>query len=187
MAKRSNNRNRRGIRSQQPKRTTPATVVVVVVALALFGGVAAWALTSGGGDASQETIPASAGGGGETAVISGSVHTVRHYNGALPTGSNPRNDGLPTLVWFSVTWCHFFLHMSDFAYPVAEEFQEQLVFLEKSVDHDRDAALRFRVRGTPTFVMLDPTGEEVGRFNFQNDAVGFRQAIEAALGAYAGT
>ena len=186
MAKRSNNRNRRGIRSQQPKRSAPGPAIAVVVALVLFGGVAAWALTSGG-DGIQEAIPASAGTDGETTVINGSVHTVRHYNGELPSGSNPRGDGLPTLVWFSGTWCHFCHHMSDFAYPVAEEFDERLVFVEKSVDHDRDAALRFRVRGTPTFVMLDPSGEEVGRFSFQNDAVDFRQAIEAALGAHAGT
>jgi thiol-disulfide isomerase/thioredoxin len=187
MAKRNNKRIRRGIRSQQAKSSTPATAIVVVVALVLFGGVAAWALTSGGGDESQDTVAASTGANGETTVISGSVHTVRHYNGELPTSSNPRADGLPTLVWFSGTWCHFCHHMSDFTYPVADEFEERLAFVEKSVDHDRDAALRFRIRGTPTFVMLDRSGEEVTRFSFQNDAVGFRQAIEAALGAHAGT
>ena len=185
MAKRNNKRNRRGIRSQQPKRSTPATAIVAVVALALFGGVAAWALASGAGG-THEAIPASAGADVSTTVINGSVHTVRHYNGDLPSSSTPRGDGLPTLVWFSGTWCHFCHHMSDFAYPVAEEFKEQLAFVEKSVDHDREAAHRFRIRGTPTFVFLDPSGEEVGRFSFQNDADGFRQAIEAALGAYAG-
>lgn len=180
MARRNNNRNGRGIRSQQPKRTTPATAIVAVVALLLFGGVAAWAFTSGDGG-TQGAAPSSAATDGGTTVIEGSVHTVRHYNGELPASANPQGDGLPTLVWFSGTWCHFCHHMSDFAYPVAEEFDDRFVFIEKSVDHDRDAALRFRVRGTPTFVMLDPSGEEVGRFNFQTDAAAFRQAIRAAL------
>jgi hypothetical protein len=32
------------------------------------------------------------------------THTVRHSTAPLPSADNPREDGKPTLVWFSATW-----------------------------------------------------------------------------------
>lgn len=119
--------------------------------------------------------------GGEVRVLRGSAHTVYHSDAALPTSNEPRADGRPTLVWFSGTWCHFCERMDPFAWETASGFGDELVFLEKSVDHDRGAASRFGVRGTPTFVLLDARGREVTRFFFQADRSAFASTIEAAL------
>jgi thiol-disulfide isomerase/thioredoxin len=114
-------------------------------------------------------------------VLRGSAHTVYHSDAALPTSNEPRADGRPTLVWFSGTWCHFCERMEPFAWETASGFGDQLVFLEKSVDHDRSAASRFGVRGTPTFVLLDASGREQARFFYQADRASFASTIEAAL------
>jgi predicted DsbA family dithiol-disulfide isomerase len=56
-----------------------------------------------------------------------------------------------------------------------------MVFVEKSVDDDRNAASRYGIRGTPTFVLIDAAGQEVTRFGFQRDEQSFVTAIESAL------
>ena len=71
--------------------------------------------------------------------------------------------------------------MESFALQTASGFSERMAFVEKSVDHDRGAAGRFAVRGTPTFVMIDESGDEVARFFFQLDSNSLTEAIEAAL------
>ena len=71
--------------------------------------------------------------------------------------------------------------MEPFVLQTASGFSERMVFVEKSVDHDRSAARRFAVRGTPTFVMLDGGGDEVARFFFQPDSETLSEVIEAAL------
>ena len=115
-------------------------------------------------------------------VLQGAPHTVQHSTVSLPSSANPRSDGLPTLVWFSGTWCHFCFEMETFAYDTAAQFAGSVHFVEKSVDHDRNAAGKYGVRGTPTFVLIDAKGGEIARFGFQRDKAAFAAAIAASLG-----
>lgn len=166
-----------------------ARSLLLIAGVLLIGGIAALIVLRGG---SSDSSPAAAdtaaaqvarenAGGGEVRVLTGSRHTVYHSAAPLPTESNPRADGRPVLVWFSGTWCDFCERMEPFAHPTASRFSERLVFLEKSVDHDRSAAVRYAVRGTPTFVLIDAAGREIARFGFQATAEAFAAAIEAAL------
>lgn len=111
------------------------------------------------------------------------VHTVLHSPDPLPTEASPSRDSRPTLVWFSGTWCHFCASMEGFAHAAAGRFTDEIRFVEKSVDHDRAAARRYCVRGTPTFVLIDVEGRELARFSYQPDAERFARQIEAALTA----
>ena len=149
-------------------------LIIAAVAVAVFGGW--YVLAGGGGDGS-----ASAEDSGPVRVIDGSRHTVFHSNLPLPTGSVPQAEGKPTLVWFSGTWCEFCEAMEPFANSTAAEFDARMVFVEKSVDHAESDSQKFRVRGTPTFVMLDVNGSEIARFGFQRTAGAFRATIEDAL------
>lgn len=119
--------------------------------------------------------------GGPISVYTGSHHTVYHSSRPLPTSSSPTSDGRPTLVWFSGTWCEFCEQMEPFAHEVASEFRDRLIFVEKSVDHDRNAAGRYGIRGTPTFVLIDDEGRELARFGFVRNAADFAAQIEASL------
>jgi len=157
-------------------------------ALAAIGGLLAFALLAGAGGggsaaADPETVAlAREASGGEVQVYTGSAHTVYHSTAPLASSVAPRSDGKPTLVWFSGTWCHFCEQMEGFALDTAEGFGERMAFVEKSVDHDRSAASRYGVRGTPTFVLIDAAGNEVVRFHYQSSQQDFAAAIEAALG-----
>jgi thiol-disulfide isomerase/thioredoxin len=111
----------------------------------------------------------------------GSHHTVYHSTAALPTSDQPRADGMPTLIWFSGTWCEFCEQMEPWAHATAAEFADRVVFVEKSVDHDRAAAARYGVRGTPTFVLIDASGRRLSQFSFQSSVSAFKSAIQQAL------
>lgn len=119
--------------------------------------------------------------GGEVSVLTGTHHTVYHSTAALPTAQKPRADGKPTLVWFSGTWCEYCERMEPFAHDTARQFSDRAVFVEKSVDEDRNAAAAYGIRGTPTFVLIDANGRELGRFGFQANAPAFSKAIESTL------
>jgi thiol-disulfide isomerase/thioredoxin len=106
---------------------------------------------------------------------------VYHSAAPLPSASAPRADGKPTLVWFSGTWCEYCEQMDSFAHETANGFAARMVFVEKSVDDDRSAASRYGIRGTPTFVLIDARGKELGRFGFQSSSAAFAQTIEAVL------
>ncbi|GAB4338383.1 MAG: hypothetical protein Kow0010_26720 [Dehalococcoidia bacterium] len=121
--------------------------------------------------------------GGPISVYTGSHHTVYHSSRPLPSASSPASDGKPTLVWFSGTWCEFCEQMEPFAHRVASGFRDRLTFVEKSVDHDRSAAGRYGIRGTPTFVLIDTQGRELTRFGFVRGEADFAARIEAALTA----
>ena len=119
--------------------------------------------------------------GAEVKVLTGSHHTVYHSMAPLPTSASPRADGRPTLVWFSGTWCESCEQMEPYAHATASKFTDRMVFAEKSVDDDKAAASRYAVRGTPTFVLIDANGKEIGRFGFQTSEAAFAAAIEGAL------
>jgi thioredoxin-related protein len=73
--------------------------------------------------------------------------------------------------------------MEPFAHEVMARYRDRVVFVEKSVDHDRDASLRYGIRGTPTFVLIDAGGNEILRFGFESTAEDFAQTVEQALAA----
>jgi thiol-disulfide isomerase/thioredoxin len=131
-------------------------------------------------DASVQAVAAE-NAGGPVEALTGSRHTVYHSAAALPDETHPRADGRPTLIWFSGTWCDFCERMDPFAYDVMAAYRERAVFVEKSVDHDRNAAARYGIRGTPTFVLIDAAGNELTRFGFQPTAGLLGATIEQAL------
>lgn len=116
-------------------------------------------------------------------VLTGGIHTVYHSQAPLPTADAPREDGRPTLVWFSGTWCDICHRMEPYANTTFQQFEGRIAFVEKSVDHDRASASRYGVRGTPTFVLLDAQGRDVARFFYQPDADRLAQAVTRALEA----
>lgn len=168
------------------KRSLPLGTIGWVVGGAAVLGLLAVLLTSAGGsqaaDAATEQL-ARQNAGTDVTVHSGRQHVVYHSDPPLPTANAPRADGQPTLVWFSGTWCHICERMAPFAHETASGYTDQLVFVEKSVDHDRESSGRYGVRGTPTFIMLDAVGSEVTRFHGAGDAASFASAIEQALSA----
>lgn len=116
-------------------------------------------------------------------MLKGGIHTVAHSLVPLPSASAPRADGRPTLVWFSGTWCDVCASMEPYTNATLAQFDGQLAFVEKSVDHDRGAVTRYGVRGTPTFVLIDAQGKELGRFLYQPDAARLTQAVNRLLAA----
>ena len=164
-------------------RIVGAAGLVVAVALGIFAlraqpGIPSTAVGTRNDGA---VVAAAEGGASGTILLKGGVHTVRHSTAPLPTAAAPRPDGRPTLVWFTATWCEVCESMAPYAHQAIAEFDERIASVEKSVDHDRPAASRFSVRGTPTFVLIDAQGHEVQRFFYQPDGARLRQTIDAAL------
>lgn len=165
--------------------------LLLTAAVALLIGGYVLSVRSGGGPAEARSaaegpaVPAEAiaasNAGGVVVSYSGAHHTVFHSTAPLPDARQPSSDGRPTLVWFSGTWCEYCGQMEPFAHQTAAALAEQVRFVEKSVDHDRSAAARYAVRGTPTFVLIDGSGREISRFFFQPTPQAFTRAIEVAL------
>ena len=118
--------------------------------------------------------------GAEIQVFRGSAHTVYQSMGALPSAANPRSDGRPTLVWFTTTKCGTCQQMDPYVYPTLESYASRLIFAEKAIDRSSDAA-RHGVTTAPTFVLLDSSGTEAGRFGFEPTAAALKAAIDALL------
>ncbi|MGE0538881.1 MAG: thioredoxin domain-containing protein [Dehalococcoidia bacterium] len=131
-------------------------------------GASQQAMSASAQSGESMTAMAEANSGGPVRVLRGSHHTVYHSDQALPTAAAPRADGKMTLVWFSGTWCEVCETMEPYVHQTAVGYRDQEVLIEKSVDHARDDARRFAVRGTPTFVVLDPAGRELTRFHYQS-------------------
>ncbi|MGE0600589.1 MAG: thioredoxin family protein [Dehalococcoidia bacterium] len=187
MAKRTNARHRPAVGRHVSTRKPSAawrSWAIGAAAVAALGVVVVLAIQAAGRESTEDpTITALAreNAGGEVRVLTGTHHTVYHSVAPLPSDGVPRADGKPTLVWFSGTWCEFCERMEPFAHQAASDFADRLVFVEKSVDDDRSAAARYGVRGTPTFVLIDASGQEIARFGFQPTLPAFAQAIETAL------
>ena len=183
MSKRSRARRRRGAAPQRRRRLAwkawlgwgAAAVVVIGLGAVLIRGPA--------GSAEDPSMAALAeeNAGGPVRVLTGSNHTVYHSTLPLPSAASPRADGKATLVWFSGTWCEFCERMEPFVHATANRYAGRIVFVEKSVDHDRGAASRYGIRGTPTFVLVDDRGDELGRFFYQQSATQFAELLEAAV------
>jgi len=119
--------------------------------------------------------------GGPVQVMTGPAHTVYHSELSLPSVAAPRQDGKPTLIWFSNTTCTFCERMDPFVFTAAARFTDRVVFVEKSVARDRGTASRYGIRGTPTFVLVDIVGDEIGRFFFQSTGTAFADSLLTAL------
>lgn len=173
-------------RTSRWTRAMPALVALGVVVL-----VGAYVMGRGGegpeARAAVEADPAAAlelasrNAAGDVVRYAGSHHVVYHSSDPLPDGRTGAPDARPTLVWFSGTWCEYCEQMEPFAHGVAANLGERVRFVEKSIDHDRAAATRYAVRGTPTFVLIDGSGREISRFFYQPTPGAFSKAIEAAL------
>jgi thioredoxin-related protein len=71
--------------------------------------------------------------------------------------------------------------MERFVEPSAEKFEDRMAFVEKSVDHSPELVRQYRIFGTPTFVLIDSKGEEVGRFGFEAGSEPFEEKISKLL------
>lgn len=157
-----------------------AAVALVAIGVLMMGG--SDDSSPGSAEASIElTLATQNADDGAIRVLTGRAHTVYHSEDPLPSGESPRADGRPTLVWFSATWCTTCERMEPFAHATANRLTDELVFIEKSVDEESSTAARFRVLGTPTFVLIDSSGNEIARFGYQPDAGSFEAAIREAL------
>ena len=69
--------------------------------------------------------------------------------------------GQPTLVWFHADWCHVCQQIKPDVAELGETYEGQVHFVRLNVDHpDARGALRqYRVRATPTFVLIDADGQ----------------------------
>ncbi len=191
MAKRSRSKQQRQVERQRTQRRqrawrVPAMWIGGVAALA-FVGVFVVGLGGEGVPASPATLAiAERIGTGSVSIRRGSAHTVYHSEQPLPTRAAPSSDERPTLVWFSGTWCSFCERMEPWIWEAASGFSGEIVFVEKSIDHDRNAARAYGIRGSPIFVLIDGSGNEIARFGYVANAGDFARAVEAVL-ARAGT
>jgi thiol-disulfide isomerase/thioredoxin len=102
-------------------------------------------------------------GSDDVKVIAGGIHAVRHSVRPLPSPDNPRPDGLPTLVQFAATWCEVCHAMEPVMAHIRRTTEGRLVVVEKDVDSEMGLVRLYRVVGTPTFIVLDAQGREIGR------------------------
>ena len=93
----------------------------------------------------------------------------------VPTGADTEPAGLaaaeagrigrPALVWFHAHWCHVCQEIRPDMTELAGAYADRLAFITMNVDHadTQPSAARYRVGGTPTFVLLDASGQVVDR------------------------
>ena len=67
--------------------------------------------------------------------------------------------------------------MQQFVAPTVAKHQDKLALVEKDVDREPALAQQFRVFGTPTFVLLDAQGREVGRVPADNNPTRWEQRL----------
>lgn len=72
------------------------------------------------------------------------------------------NSETPTLVDFFATWCGPCKMMEKPLEEVKEEIGEKARVLKVDVDSNREAAMKYNVRGVPTFIIFK-NGEPVWR------------------------
>lgn len=95
----------------------------------------------------------------------------------MPTGADTELSGLaaaeagrmgkPTLVWFHAHWCHVCQEIRPEMEAIGQAYSPRLAMVTMNVDHvdSQDAAQRYQVSGTPTFVLFGADGEVVKRFS----------------------
>ncbi len=105
------------------------------------------------------------------------IHVVYHSLGPVPSATAPRTDGKVTLLMLAATWCTTCRMMSSFIAPTVAKHSTRLGLIEKDIDREQALVRQFRVFGTPTFVVLDPMGNELGRLPPDNDPQRWEQRL----------
>ena len=67
--------------------------------------------------------------------------------------------------------------MEQFAYQTFDQLAPKMELVEQVIDLDPEVDRRYRIPGSPTFVLVDPTGKMLTRFHFEPT----RAALEARL------
>ena len=67
--------------------------------------------------------------------------------------------------------------MEQFAYQTFDRLAPKMELVEQVIDLDPDVDRRYRVPGSPTFVLVDAKGKQLTRFHYEPTAV----ALEARL------
>ena len=97
------------------------------------------------------------------------IHVVYPSLAPLPSSAAPRPDDKITLLMLGATWCPTCKVMAPIVSPTVAKHSGQLALVEKDIDREPALASQFRIFGTPTFVLLDPTGREIGRLPPDNN------------------
>lgn len=154
------------------RRAVPLAVAGIggsaVIAVALWQSSAPPATSLAGDDIAQAAVLA----GVTPEKISPStrgIHVVYHSLGPVPSATTPRTDGKATLLMLGATWCTTCRMMSSFIAPTVAKHSDRLGLIEKDIDREQALVRKFRVFGTPTFVVLDPLGNELGRLPPDNN------------------
>lgn len=145
-------------------------------------GFAVWVLLEAGGETGVDEAAlalARSNAGGQVIAIQGTEHTIYHALDPLPSASSPRADGRPTLVWFTGPACAACEDLRGIN-TVMAGYRGRVVFMEKAADRDT-AAARYAVGNDPVFLLVDASGEELGRFPLPEDEAAFRAALDALL------
>ena len=145
-------------------------------------GFAVWVLVEAGGETGVDEAAlalAQTNAGGQVIAIQGTEHTIYHALGPLPSAAAPRADGRLTLVWFTGPACAACEDLPGIN-TVMAGYRDRLVFMEKAADRDT-AAGRYAVGDDPMFLLVDPSGAELGRFPLPEDEAAFRAALDALL------
>lgn len=86
----------------------------------------------------------------------------------------------PVLVDFHATWCGPCKVMNPVVQETAEHFGDRLTVIKVDVDKNQAAAMKYQVRGVPTFVLFYK-GQELWRKSGAMPAQSFQQAIGQAI------
>jgi thioredoxin-like negative regulator of GroEL len=177
MAKRRRKRSAKVERRKASARPRlPLVIGILVVAVGLIGfGFRQWqqgqAAQAAGASLSGNSSEVTSLDAAQTNRASGAHTTSADDALARYLGPETNPDGLaqaergtvdqPTLVWFHADWCHVCQQIKPEVAALGETYEGQVHFVRLNVDHpDARGALRqYRVRATPTFVLIDADGQ----------------------------
>ena len=57
--------------------------------------------------------------------------------------------------------------MEQFAYPTFDKYAARMELVEQVIAEDPVIDRRYRIPGSPTFVLVDPAGRQLTRFHFE--------------------
>lgn len=72
-------------------------------------------------------------------------------------------NGLPSVIDFSATWCGPCQKMKPVFHKLAKEFKDEYNFITIDIDEYPELASKYHIQAVPTFVFIDEDGEEGDR------------------------
>lgn len=72
-------------------------------------------------------------------------------------------DGRPSVIDFSATWCGPCQKMKPVFHKLAKEFKDEYNFITIDIDEYPELASKYHIQAVPTFVFIDADGEEGDR------------------------